>query len=371
MQETTSQDLALNGLTKHYGKTVAVDEVTLRIQAGEMIAFLGPSGCGKTTTLRMIAGLIEPTNGEVLIGGHRLTNVPVHRRNIGMLFQNYALFPHMTIAQNVAFGLRMRGMKSAEAKARVQKALEMVQLQDYADRYPSALSGGQQQRVALARAFVIEPSLLLLDEPLGALDKNLREDMQVEIRQIQKRLGTTAVLVTHDQEEAMTMADRIVIMRSGKLEQVGTPSEVYSKPVSRFVAGFVGASNLLAARFIAHEGDFAVLELDGGLRIRVDRSPAVNRQCFISLRPEMITVNPAPAANTDLPVNAMAAQVEQIVYRGQSTHYHMRLPNGTPFLASRPNDVPGGDRRAIQVGDAVVAAWQQGCAHVIDERQAA
>ena len=221
MAAAKASDLALSGLTKVFGTTAAVDRVTLRIAAGEMVALLGPSGCGKTTTLRMVAGLIEPTEGDVLIGGVRVNRTPVHRRNIGMLFQNYALFPHLSVVENVAFGLQMRGLGKSAIRPKVEAALALVQLSAFADRLPAALSGGQQQRVALARAIVIEPTLLLLDEPLGALDRNLRESMQVEIRQIQKRLGITAVMVTHDQEEALTMADRVVIMRDGRLEQVG------------------------------------------------------------------------------------------------------------------------------------------------------
>jgi putative spermidine/putrescine transport system ATP-binding protein len=211
----------LSELTKVYGATRAVDRLSLSIAPGCMVALLGPSGCGKTTTLRMIAGLVEPNAGDIFIDDRRVTRVPVHRRNIGMLFQNYALFPHMTVAENIAFGLETRGVKGAAAAARVQGALQLVQLSGYSDRLPSQLSGGQQQRVALARALVVEPMLLLLDEPLGALDKNLRQSMQSELRGLQQRLGVTTVFVTHDQNEALTMADRIVIMRDGWVEQSG------------------------------------------------------------------------------------------------------------------------------------------------------
>jgi ABC-type Fe3+/spermidine/putrescine transport system ATPase subunit len=236
----------LKELTKLFGATRAVDRVSLTIEPGSMVALLGPSGCGKTTTLRMVAGLVEPSAGEIFLDERPITRVPVHRRNIGMLFQNYALFPHMNVAENIAFGLETRGIKRAAAAERVASALQLVQLPEYSNRMPSQLSGGQQQRIALARALVVEPALLLLDEPLGALDKALRQSMQVELRALQQRLGVTTVMVTHDQDEALTMADRIVIMRDGRVEQVGAPADVYQRPVSRFVAGFLGASNFSA-----------------------------------------------------------------------------------------------------------------------------
>src|SRR5271156_4774080 len=238
----------LSELTKLYGATRAVDRLSLSIAPGNMVALLGPSGCGKTTTLRMIAGLIEPNAGDIFIDDRRITRVPVHRRNIGMLFQNYALFPHMTVAENVAFGLEARRLPRAETASRVAGALQLVQLDGYADRMPAQLSGGQQQRVALARCLVVEPALLLLDEPLGALDKSLRESMQVELRALQRRLGITTIMVTHDQEEALTLADQVAIMRNGQLEQLGSPTEVYQQPVSRFVAGFIGVSNFFRGR---------------------------------------------------------------------------------------------------------------------------
>src|ERR1700761_10793 len=221
----TPATLRLKELTKLFGTTRAVDRVSMTIEPGSMVALLGPSGCGKTTTLRMIAGLVEPSAGEILLDDRPITDVPVHRRNIGMLFQNYALFPHMSVAENIAFGLETRGIKGAAAKERVAAALQLVQLPEYGDRIPAQLSGGQQQRVALARALVVQPILLLLDEPLGALDKALRESMQVELRSLQRRLGITTVMVTHDQDEALTMADRIVIMRDGRIEQAGAPAE--------------------------------------------------------------------------------------------------------------------------------------------------
>ena len=348
-------DLALSGLTKVFGTATAVDRVTLRIAAGEMVALLGPSGCGKTTTLRMIAGLVEPTEGEVLIGGNRITRVPSHRRNIGMLFQNYALFPHLSVAANVAFGLQMRGMAKALIQPKVASALALVQLGDYAERLPSALSGGQQQRVALARAIVIEPSLLLLDEPLGALDRNLRESMQVEIRQIQQRLGITAVMVTHDQEEALTMADRVVIMRDGRLEQVGTPAEIYSRPTSRFVASFIGASNFLRGSVAGRSGDQLQVRLASGGEVLVPSSDGGRGEILISVRPEAVGLRRL-AEKQSAPESGTPATVQQIVYRGQTTHVHMRLDDGEPFVAFLPNR-RGEQAETFSAGEKVWASW--------------
>ncbi len=356
MAAAKASDLALSGLTKVFGTTTAVDRVTLRIAAGEMVALLGPSGCGKTTILRMVAGLIEPTEGDVLIGGVRVNRTPVHRRNIGMLFQNYALFPHLSVVENVAFGLQMRGLGKAAIRPKVETALALVQLSAFADRLPAALSGGQQQRVALARAIVIEPTLLLLDEPLGALDRNLRESMQVEIRQIQQRLGITAVMVTHDQEEALTMADRVVIMRDGRLEQVGTPEEIYSRPTSRFVAGFIGACNFLRGSVTGQAADKLDVQLGSGGRVVVPSSQDDRKDVLVSVRPEAVALSGlevgAPASESGTP-----ATVQQVVYRGQATHVHMALDDGTPFLAFLPNPQAMQARSAFSVGDRVWASW--------------
>ena len=352
----SATDLAISGLTKVFGTSTAVDGVTLRIGAGELVALLGPSGCGKTTTLRMIAGLVEPTEGDVLIGGSRVTHIPVHRRNIGMLFQNYALFPHLSVAENVAFGLQMRGLGRAAIRPKVEAALALVQLGDYADRLPSALSGGQQQRVALARAIVIEPTLLLLDEPLGALDRNLRESMQVEIRQIQKRLGITAVLVTHDQEEALTMADRVVIMRGGRLEQVGTPEEIYSRPASRFVASFIGASNFLRGSVEGRTGDRLRVRLASGGQVLVPWSDDGRKDVLVSVRPEAVSLD-ALDDGTPAVDGGTTAIVQQIVYKGQTTHVHMRLDDGEPFVAFLPNRLGEKAGSAFMAGDRIRASW--------------
>src|SRR6202050_28303 len=247
--------LRLAGLTKIFGEARAVDRVSLSIEPGSMVALLGPSGCGKTTTLRMIAGLLLPHAGEIYLDGAPISRVPVHRRNIGMLFQNYALFPHMTVAQNIAFGLETRGVTRTAIEARVTGALELVQLGGYDERMPSQLSGGREQLVAVRRGIVVDPALLLLDEPLGALDKSLRQSMQVELRALQQRLGITTIMVTHDQDEALTLADRVAIMRNGRLEKLGPPALVYQAPESRFVAGFIGVSNFFHGRIDRRDGE--------------------------------------------------------------------------------------------------------------------
>lgn len=357
-------DLAISGLTKTFGDAAAVDGVTLRIAAGELVALLGPSGCGKTTTLRMIAGLVDPTAGEVLIGGVRVTHVPVHKRNIGMLFQSYALFPHLTVAQNVAFGLQMRRLRRSEVGSKVDAALSMVQLKAHADKLPASLSGGQQQRVALARALVIEPTLLLLDEPLGALDKNLRESMQFELRQIQQRLGITAVLVTHDQEEALTMSDRVVIMKGGRIEQEGTPRDVYESPKTRFVASFIGASNFLGGSVISTDATGTKLRLACGAEAIVPgRAGAVN-DLVLSVRPESVRFRPA-VRNEVLGINELRATVEQVVFRGQVTNVHMRTSDGTALLSNQSSLATSGRLPSFSSGDEVVASWSSENARIV------
>ncbi|HEX3954047.1 MAG TPA: ABC transporter ATP-binding protein [Stellaceae bacterium] len=329
--------LRLSELTKLFGATRAVDRVSLAIEPGNMVALLGPSGCGKTTTLRMIAGLVEPSAGEITLGDRRLSGVPVHRRNIGMLFQNYALFPHMNVAQNIAFGLQTRGVKRAELAARVNEALELVQLGTYGERLPTQLSGGQQQRVALARALVVEPLLLLLDEPLGALDKSLRQEMQVELRALQRRLGITTVMVTHDQDEALTMADRIVIMRDGSVEQSGAPAEIYQRPASRFVASFLGASNFFRGRVERVVDGASLVVVPNGPSLTVASQRAVGSEVTVALRPEVVTVGEAAPGAGASPPNTASVTVEQIIYHGFVTHLHLRLANGEKLIAFQQN----------------------------------
>jgi len=346
-------DLSLDRVSKSYGKLTAVDEVSLRIGAGEMVSLLGPSGCGKTTCLRMIAGLIAPSAGTISVGGRDITGLPVHHRNIGMLFQSYALFPHMSVARNLAFGLEMRGIPKGERARRVAEALQMVKLDAYAERMPQALSGGQQQRVALARALIIEPSVLLLDEPLGALDKGLRESMQVELRQLQERLGITTVIVTHDQEEALTLSDRIVIMRNGNVEQFDTPETIYDAPASRFVASFIGASNFLEARVERRENGRTLLSADGGINVLTNTDVTQDRVTLLT-RPEAVSVSALPA-DARPAVNAAFGTVEQRVYRGASVHVYTRLDDGPTILAYRPQ----GTDLNCEPGARVMVSWSE------------
>ncbi len=354
----------LADLTKTYGQAAAVDRLSLRIEPGELVALLGPSGCGKTTSLRMIAGLVQPSAGEIFVNDRPITRVPVHKRNIGMLFQSYALFPHLTVAQNVAFGLDMRGIRRQAAARRVREALDLVQLEAHEGKLPSQLSGGQQQRVALARALVIEPAMLLLDEPLGALDKGLRESMQVELRLLQRRLGITTVMVTHDQDEAMTLSDRIVVMRHGRLEQVGSPAEVYQKPLTRFVAGFLGLSNFFQGTVTGRGGGTVHVRCSGGLTLAVPGDYTLNRPVTVALRPESVHVQPADAT-ADGP-NRVVATLEQAVYRGFMVHYHMRLPTGEPLIAYEQNTGRGGGV-PLAAGQPVLATWDAASNRLVRE----
>ncbi len=316
----------LTNIVKRFGSFTAVHRTSLEIPEGAFVTLLGPSGCGKTTTLRMIAGLLDPTEGEISIGGKRMNDVPIHRRNLGLVFQNYALFPHKTVAENVAFGLKYRAVTKADIERRVNDALELVQLPQVGERYPKALSGGQQQRIALARAIVIEPDVLLLDEPLSALDANLREDMRVELKRIQDRIGVTTVFVTHDQSEALAMSDRIVVMSDGRVEQVGPPEEVYNTPASEFVANFLGASNILTARCIERTGDSVVLDvpLFGKLPIPVAKAPNLTHEgpAKLVLRAEKLLVA-AEGSSRDGAVS-VDATIETVDYQGQAVRYFLR-----------------------------------------------
>ena len=361
---TESASVRLADLTKHYGQAAAVDRLSLTIEPGELVALLGPSGCGKTTSLRMIAGLVSPSAGEIFVNGRPITGVPVHKRNIGMLFQSYALFPHLTVAQNVAFGLDMRGIRRQAAARRVREALDLVQLEAHEGKLPSQLSGGQQQRVALARALVIEPAMLLLDEPLGALDKGLRESMQVELRLLQRRLGITTVMVTHDQDEAMTLSDRIVVMRNGQLEQVGTPAEVYQNPLTRFVAGFLGVSNFFQGTVTGRDNGAIHVDCTDGLKLTVPGDYSVGRTVTTAVRPEAVRVR-SMQASPDGP-NQIVATLEQAVYRGFMIHHHMRLPNGDPLIAYEQN-TGRQTNESFSPGQKVLVTWDAASLRIVRE----
>jgi putative spermidine/putrescine transport system ATP-binding protein len=338
----------------------------LTIEPGSMVALLGPSGCGKTTTLRMIAGLIEPSAGEILLDDQPITRVPAQRRNIGMLFQNYALFPHMNVAENVAFGLEARGVQREARAARVAAALRLVQLGEFGARMPAQLSGGQQQRVALARALVVEPAILLLDEPLGALDKSLRQEMQTELKALQRRLGITTVMVTHDQDEALTMADHIAIMRDGVLEQAGSPAEIYQRPASRFVASFLGAANFFEGRVERTAGGSVYVAVNGGGVVTVAGSRPLGSPITVALRPEAVAVEPLgkALAGKVWPPNTVAAVIEEIVYHGSVSHLQLRQPNGAALIAFRQN-LGTGAQPLLAAGMQVRASWSQASSHIV------
>lgn len=347
-----SASIDIAGVSKVYdGGVRAVDAVAMEIRQGEFFSLLGPSGCGKTTTLRMIAGFETPSEGSIHVGGADITHVPAHKRDMAMVFQNYALFPHRTVAENVAFGLRMRGVDKAAIATKVRDALAMVELIGLEDRRPGQLSGGQQQRVALARAIVIEPRVLLCDEPLGALDKKLRQQMQFELKQLQKRLGVTLVFVTHDQEEALAMSDRIAVMNGGKVEQVGTPIEIYDRPATRFVADFIGDTNLFRGERVATATDPA-LALGGGLTLKLpathDTAPA--GVLSVALRPEKIRL----AAHGELAQPCAEGRVESTNFLGGSVLYRIELAGGRQILAQQPNSGAG---QLFNLGDAVALAW--------------
>ncbi|MCF3932709.1 ABC transporter ATP-binding protein [Acuticoccus sp. M5D2P5] len=336
--------LELDGVSKHYGDFYAAREVTLDVAEGEFLVLLGPSGCGKTTTLRAIAGFVEPSAGTVRIGGKDVTRLPPWKRNTGLVFQNYALFPHLTVAQNVAFGLEMRKVSKADAATKVNEALRLVRLDHLGDRLPRQLSGGQQQRVALARALVFRPDVLLLDEPLSNLDAKLRNEVRVEIRSLQQRLGITTVMVTHDQEEALTMADRLVVMSEGKVRQVGSQRDLYERPADRFVAGFVGRSSFLEGHM---SGD--TLTTPGGLAIKCARKIA--GEAVVALRPERVFVGTEPVTTAD---NSFPGEVEFVSYMGGLIDIHVRLSEHDQVIAQVPNH----DGSVLPaVGDRVHVGW--------------
>ncbi|MGD8840528.1 MAG: ABC transporter ATP-binding protein [Gammaproteobacteria bacterium] len=317
----------LKGVTKSFGAVTAVEKSDIVFEEGSFTTLLGPSGCGKTTILRMVAGLETVTAGDIFIGDKRINDVPIHRRNLGLVFQNYALFPHKTIGENIAFGLKYRGVNKADAEIKVKEALEVVRLPGVEDRYPNQLSGGQQQRIALARAIVIEPDVLLLDEPLSALDANLREDMRVELTAIQDRIGVTTIFVTHDQSEALAMSDKIVVMSAGNVQQIGTPEDVYNKPASEFVAGFLGAANLLDARVDETDSDRITVETPHFGRVPVTRHNDVEfRQdgnAKLVVRAEKIRlVEPGSAPADEV---CAAGTVEAVDYQGQMVRYFVRV----------------------------------------------
>jgi spermidine/putrescine ABC transporter ATP-binding subunit len=359
--------LVLRGLTKHFGSAVAVDGIDLEVRPGEFLTLLGPSGSGKTTTLRMVAGFMAPTSGAIEIDGSDMTRVPPYRRDVGMVFQNYALFPHMTAAENVAFPLRMRHRPAAEIKRRVADALELVKLGSFGDRYPRQLSGGQQQRIALARAVVFEPRLLLMDEPLGALDRKLRESLQLEIIRVSRQLGATVLYVTHDQEEALVMSDRIAIFSMGRIEQLGSGEDLYDRPASLFVADFIGESNILRGTYEVDGAAGGATGAAGGWMTRdgsrwqvppasAARSDVVTgAPAALVVRPERMRILTDGAATDGL--NVVEATVDEVLYLGPDTKYQLALASGQRVSVREPRESDG---RELQRGDRVRIGWKVG-----------
>ncbi|QPC42530.1 ABC transporter ATP-binding protein [Kaustia mangrovi] len=332
-------DLSIKGIAKRFGDVVALDRADLDLARGELMTILGPSGSGKTTLLRIIAGFEQPDEGSVLVRGNDVTALAPAKRNMGMVFQNYALFPHMTVAENVAFPLQMRHASRSEIAERVGWALDTVALGTLGARYPAQLSGGQQQRVALARAIVFDPELLLLDEPFGALDRKLREQMQMEVKRLQRRLNLTTVFVTHDQEEALILSDSIAIMNAGRIEQLGTPREIYAQPGNRFVADFIGESNLFRGRVSSVRNDLLAIEIDGGetLHAKAHEGMAAGDEVSALIRPE----RPQPATGTGNGPNTFRGEITEVVYLGESEKYRVSLASGVEFLIRWPGRTTG------------------------------
>jgi spermidine/putrescine ABC transporter ATP-binding subunit len=337
--------IELVGVSKRFGVVTAVDTTELKIEQGELVTLLGPSGSGKSTILSMIAGLTEPSSGHIKIGGRDVTGMPPSQRNLGLVFQSYALFPHMSVFDNIAFPLSIRGLRKAAIAERVSRALEQVRLVGLEDRRPSQLSGGQQQRVALARALVFEPDILLLDEPMGALDKKLREEVQLELRQLQRELGVTTVLVTHDQEEALSLSTRLVVLDQGRVQQVDTPINAYERPRNRFVAEFIGTANIFRGDLAPRASGMTIVLASGeSLPCTADRG-VMGSACLV-VRPEHIKVLDADATI------GLRARVVEVVYFGQSVRVHMQTDDGTPVIA-----ISNGHLTAQAPGQSVKLEW--------------
>jgi putative spermidine/putrescine transport system ATP-binding protein len=367
--DTQVADVELRGIAKRYGEAVAVDDVSLTVAPGELLSLLGPSGCGKTTTLRVVAGFVPPDRGRVLLKNADVTVVPPNKRDVGMLFQNYALFPHLTAADNIAFGLRMRGVPRPQRRLRVEQALELVRLGDFGQRYPRQLSGGQQQRVALARAVVIHPSVLLLDEPLSNLDAQLRHELRTEIRQLQQTLGITTIFVTHDQEEALSMSDRVVVMNHGHVEQIGSPADIYRAPRTQFVAQFIGEANIIAgrlepldarnARLVTHTGVAFSITTNGGVSAGVTAAA--------TLRPESLRVFGQHDPRSQPYANRFQGVIETVAYLGSRTMLSVRVDAAISLRVMRQEGEASQDHGADQLrqGETVIIACSAEACRVI------
>jgi len=339
----------LSNLSKRYGGTLAVKDVSFEVAPGELVALLGPSGCGKTTTLRMVAGFVEPTSGSIRIGDRDVTALPPHRRDTGMVFQSYALFPHLSVTENLAFGLKRRGVSREDIGRRVAEIVSLLHLRGLEHRLPRQLSGGQQQRVAVGRALVINPAVLLLDEPFSNLDAQLRESTRVEMRRLQQSLGITTVFVTHDQAEAMSIADRIAVMKDGQIEQVGAPHLVYRRPVSRFVANFIGRANLFEGKVLQTDGTSTRAETADGVVLQCDL-PVKGREAIFVVRPEWIRLGPPGPAPT---ANAVAGQIDMVSFQGPSSHIEVITVGGRQLLVELAGEVS----QDVRAGQSVTASW--------------
>jgi len=358
----SSIDVRLDHITKRFHEVIAVDDLSLEIERGGFFSMLGPSGCGKTTTLRMIGGFEEATSGTIYLGDADVTGLPPFKRDVNTVFQNYALFPHLNVFENVAFGLRRKKASDADIRTRVAAMLELVELPGYEARKPSQLSGGQQQRVALARALINHPRVLLLDEPLGALDLKLRKQMQLELKRIQTEVGITFIYVTHDQEEAMTMSDRIAVMRAGRIEQLGNPEELYERPRTAFVAGFLGVSNLLDGDVVGRDGALAAVRLRDGTVLRAP-SELVNGagQVRVGVRPEklrVVAVEDGTPADDEKGLNQLGGTILDASYIGVSTQYLVETADGHKLTVYAQNLETGGAAEALADGQRVLLTWK-------------
>jgi spermidine/putrescine transport system ATP-binding protein len=358
--------IRLQGVSKRFGDYVAVETADFDIGEGEFFSMLGPSGCGKTTTLRMIAGFEQPTTGSILLHGEDVSRTPPYKRDVNTVFQNYALFPHMNIFENVAFGLRNKKTPDAVVKQRVMELLEVVRLPDMAERKPNQLSGGQQQRIALARALVNLPKALLLDEPLGALDLKLREVMQLELKRIQREVGITFIFVTHDQEEALTMSDRIAVMTQGRVDQIGSPTEIYHQPATAFVAGFIGSANLLPVTVRSQDGDTVTVDSKFGNQFQVPaggRSHSPGNEATLMIRPERLVPAGAPL-HGGAPAGTIECTVTSMVFQGPVVRCQVQTNNGADLVAHLgPEDDPAN----IAVGSPITMTWAYDGAYLVPE----
>ena len=350
----------LRNVTKRFGAYEALKDASFEIRAGEFMTFLGPSGCGKTTCLRLISGFDTPTSGQILLDGKDVTFDPPYRRDVNQVFQNYALFPHLTIYENIAFGLRMKKIPAAQIQERVDRVVKMTSLEEFTSRKPAQLSGGQRQRVALARAIICEPKVLLLDEPLSALDAKLRTQMRVELKQLQKKLGITFIFVTHDQEEALTMSDRVAVINAGRVEQIGTVNEIYYKPATRFVASFIGESNIVEAEILRAEGELLHCRLEGGLELAVrSAQPPALSQILLSLRPEKIRLTRENPGHR----NSFPGTIEMEIFKGAVDELTISVQGGLQLGAVLAND--GQAESDFHEGERIFARIQPEDIHIV------